>query len=175
MNRNLFCSRLRFELPCDLLSYIAHGRQNAQKREWPAGKHLLAIHEDLEFTVVTADGFNFDVQIASQRGRRTGGLYAGDSIAAAANRNGHWNPRSSGRGTSERCQRKIWGEDCVRGMSLIRKRRFSLVLSGPQFPELPKNFFWGLLPIEWVNLAGNRAGGEMMETRNSTRSRGLRV
>jgi len=68
------------------ITHIVDRRQNAEEGERPGAQHLFSIHKNLELTVTTGYGLDVDIQILAQGGRRTGGLYAGDSVAAPLNR-----------------------------------------------------------------------------------------
>ena len=69
----------------DGLSDIVDRRKNAEESERARVQHFFPVYKNLELTVATSDGLDVDILFA-KCGRRTGGLNAGDSVAAPLNR-----------------------------------------------------------------------------------------
>src|SRR6476620_9008779 len=73
----------------------AERREYAQKCQGAAIDHLLAIDLNGQLAVVTFNEYGVHAQFSPQKGRRTGGLDPGHSIAAPSNRYAHWHLRKS--------------------------------------------------------------------------------
>ena len=63
-------------------------RQDANESKRATADHLLAVYEHRELPVVPLNALNIDAKVALECARHTGGVNAGDSIAATAD--GHW-------------------------------------------------------------------------------------
>ena len=70
---------LACNLGCDSIANLPEGWQDAEKRECATVNDFFAIDEYRQLAIAPLDERGFDAQFLSQKGRRTGGLNAGDS------------------------------------------------------------------------------------------------
>jgi hypothetical protein len=73
----------------DELTDAAFGRENPEEGEGSGVENFLAVDEDRELAVMSFDGRHVHVERTSQVSRHPGSLNARDSIATAADDDGH--------------------------------------------------------------------------------------